>query len=223
MGSRSSAGVRMIKSAPFLNRRAILLGLSSIALATVAAIGQGWAEAAKPELITFESGDLALKGFLWTPEGPGPFPAILWNHGSERLPGTADTVALFFVSRGYVFFVPHRRGQGRSPGTYIMDQLNVIRLPAQRSLMLVALNEAQFEDQLAALTFLKTRPDVDQSRLVVMGASFGGIQTLLAVERGPGYRVAVDCSGGAESWDGSPDLRTRLTAAARNAPIPAFF
>ena len=50
----------------------------------------------RPELITFTSGDLALKGFIWKPEGPGPFPAILWNHGSEKLPGAVDSVASYF-------------------------------------------------------------------------------------------------------------------------------
>jgi hypothetical protein len=79
-----------------LNGRAVFFGLSTIALAIVALIGHGWAQGAKPELITFTSGDLALKGFVWKPEGPGPFPAIVWNHGSERLPGTVDSVRPLF-------------------------------------------------------------------------------------------------------------------------------
>jgi hypothetical protein len=56
-----------------------------------------------------------------------------------------------------------------------------------------------------------------------MGDSFGGIQTMLAVERRSGYRVAVNCSGAAQTWRGSPDLRARLTAAASKATIPVFF
>jgi len=183
----------------------------------VAPAGQVWSQAAKPELIAFKSGDLELKGFVWKPDGPGPFPAILWNHGSEKLPGTVDTVAPYFVSRGYVFFVPHRRGQGRSPGAYIMDQLNAASR-AQRSRMVVTLNEVHLQDQLAALEYIKSLPYVDQKRLAVMGASFGGIQTILAAERGAGYRVAVDCSGAAQSWKGSADLRAQLTVAARKSP-----
>jgi dienelactone hydrolase len=209
----------MIENASVL-RRAIFLGVLSFAFAMVAPVGHSRAQGAQPELISFNSGDLELKGFIWKPEGRGPFPAILWNHGSEKLPGTADTVAPFFVSRGYIFFVPHRRGQGRSPGIYIMDQLRSTNQPSR---MIVALNEVHFQDQLAALVYLRSLPDVDQNRLVVMGASFGGIQTMLAVERGPGYRVAVDCSGAAESWSGSAELRARLTAAAGKATIPVFF
>jgi carboxymethylenebutenolidase len=56
-----------------------------------------------------------------------------------------------------------------------------------------------------------------------MGFSFGGIQTMLAVERGPGYRVAVNCSGAAETWRGSSALRSRLIDAASKATMPVFF
>jgi carboxymethylenebutenolidase len=222
-GLMGNVGSNTITNTPILYGRAVFLGLLSILLLMVAPMGQGWGQDAKPELITFRSGDLALKGFVWKPDGPGPFPAILWNHGSEKLPGTADTVAPYFVSRGYVFLVPHRRGQGRSPGAYIMDQLNAATSGAQRSRMLVALNEVHLQDQLAALVYLRSLSYVDQNRLVVMGASFGGIQTMLAVERGSGYRVAVNCSGAAITWSGSPDLRARLTAAASKATMPVFF
>jgi carboxymethylenebutenolidase len=176
-----------------------------------------------PELIDFRSGDFDLKGFIWKPAGAGPFPAILWNHGSEKSPGAVDSVATFFVTRGYVFFVPHRCGQGRSPGPYIMDQLKTAGSAAARSMMLVKLHEAHLSDQLAALTYLRGLPFVDQRKLAAMGFSFGGIQTMLAVERGLGYRVAVNCSGAAQTWSGSPDLQRRLIAAARRAAMPVFF
>src|SRR5882672_10503075 len=123
-------------------RQAILCGLLFSVL-PIFAVAQ-----AKPEEVVFHSGKLELHGFLWKPPGPGPFPAILWNHGSEKLPGALDSVAPFFVARGYVFFVPHRRGQGRSPGPYIMDQLKSAGSPAERSARLVALHQLQLGDQL---------------------------------------------------------------------------
>ncbi len=192
-------------------------------LSVLAATGNAEDAVRQPELIGFRSGDLDLKGFIWKPLGSGPFPAILWNHGSEKSPGAVDSVATFFVARGYVFFVPHRRGQGHSPGPYIMDQLRTAGSAAERSLMLVRLHEAQFGDQLAALTYLKSLPFVDRRRLTVMGFSFGGIQTMLAVGRGSRYRVAVNCSGAAQTWSSSPDLQRRLIAAARRAAMPVFF
>jgi dienelactone hydrolase len=180
-------------------------------------------QSVRPELITFKGSDLELKGFLWKPSGDGPFPAVLWNHGSEKLPGTVDTVAPFFVGKGYVFFVPHRRGQGRSPGPYIMDEVNKAESRGERGQLLVDLHEIHLGDQLAGLRYLQRLTFVDANRIAVMGFSFGGIQTMLAVERGPGYRVAVDCSGAAETWNGASSLRSRLTEAARNAKMPVFF
>ena len=197
-----------------------LAGLSVAAVLMVIAAANAQSQ---PEVVDFRSGGLELKGFLWKPDGPGPFPAILWNHGSERRPGSVEGVASFFVSRGYVFFVPHRRGQGRSPGPYIMDQLRTATSPLQRSTMLVSLHEQHLGDQLAALAYLKSAPSVDKSRLAVMGFSFGGIQTVLAAERGAGYRVAVACSTAAQTWQNAPELQRRLTSAARRAAIPVFF
>src|SRR5262245_33871892 len=135
-------------------RMALFAGLAaSLTVATAPAAAQD--PAPKPDLIAFASGELELKGFIWKPAGAGPFPAVLWNHGSEKKPGAVEPVASLFVARGYVFFVPHRRGQGRSPGTYIMDQLRAAGSPAERSRMIVRLHEVQLRDQLAALGYLK--------------------------------------------------------------------
>src|SRR5271166_6362298 len=73
--------------------------------------------------VSFPSSGGTLYGFLYVPEGKGPFPAVLWNHGSEKRPGWQPELASFYNSHGFVFFLPHRRGQGRSPGPYILDEL----------------------------------------------------------------------------------------------------
>jgi hypothetical protein len=38
------------------------------------------------EAITYRSGPYELQGTIYKPKGPGPFPAVLWNHGSEKNP-----------------------------------------------------------------------------------------------------------------------------------------
>src|SRR5258708_15149287 len=68
--------------------------------------------------VTFNSGDLTLVGYLYKPDGNGPFPGIIWNHGSEQSPGTGpefDAVATIFGPAGYVVFAPVRRGRGGFP------------------------------------------------------------------------------------------------------------
>lgn len=67
-----------------------------------------------PEELTFRSGPLNLHAFLFRPPGAGRFPAIVFNHGSEEFPGAKQGQAEFFVPHGFVLFVPHRRGHGRS-------------------------------------------------------------------------------------------------------------
>jgi dienelactone hydrolase len=83
--------------------------------------------------------------------------------------------------------------------------------------------ELHLEDQMAALTYLKSLPDVDQQRLAVAGCSFGGIQTVLMAEKGLGLRAAVDFAGAAQNWQQAPDLRARMLQAVQHAQIPIFF
>jgi carboxymethylenebutenolidase len=190
--------------------------------ATAQAQSAAWSK----ERVTFKSGSLTLVGFLFKPDGAGPFPALVWNHGSERNPGTMrqfDAVAAIFVPAGYVVFAPMRRGHGDSEGPYIMDQLRRGQEGhASASLAVRLLEGEHLDDQLAGQAYVKRLPYVDPQRLVVAGCSFGGIETMLAAERGAGYRAAVAISPGAQSWNGNAPLRDRLVAAARKAEIPVF-
>lgn len=182
--------------------------------------------AASPDEVTFPSGNLVLHGFIYKPDGDGPFPALLWNHGSERKPGWLPDVAPSCLKAGYVLFVPHRRGQGRSPGDYIMDLLAQAGGSGGREARdrkLVELMGTHLEDQTAALSYLQGLPYVDGKRIAVAGCSFGGIQTVLMAERGLGVRAAIDFAGAAQTWNDAPELRKRMLKAVQNAQMPIFF
>lgn len=172
-----------------------------------------------PQEVTFQSGNLQLHGFLWRPNGPGPFPAVLWNHGSEKLPGWRPELGNFYTSHSFVFFIPHRRGQGRSPGEYIEDLVQQA-LPWQRAKRMVELQEAEVEDVVAALNYLKSQSFVDPERIAISGCSYGGIQTLLAGERDLGVKALVPFAPAAISWEGNQPLRERLMRAVDNAKAP---
>jgi carboxymethylenebutenolidase len=175
-----------------------------------------------PELVAFPSGALTLHGFLWRPPGAGPFPTIVFNHGSEELPAAKEGQAAFFVSHGFVLFVPHRRGQGqsRNAGANINEQLNA---SGNDPSVLVAALVAQTDDVMAAVTYAGTLPYVDAKHVAAVGCSFGGIETLLAAERGTGLVAAIDFAGGAMTWASAPQLQDRMKLAARNAKVPVFF
>ena len=192
--------------------------LGILAIAGLAASTSS-APAAALEEVTFRSGELELHGFLHRPEGQGPFPAVLYNHGSEQRPGSRPEIAAVFVAKGYVVFVPHRRGQGRSPGPYIMDQLGS---GPWRGGRMVEQQEVHLQDVIAALGYLKQLAFVDPARIAVAGCSFGGIQTMLAAERDLGLRAAVAFAPGAMTWSGVAEMRERLIAAAQKSKIPVF-
>jgi carboxymethylenebutenolidase len=169
------------------------------------------------KLVSFTSSGATLYGFLYVPEGKGPFPAVLWNHGSERRPGWQPELASFYNSHGFVFFLPHRRGQGKSPGEYIMDE---IRGGGGPTAAVQAQREAN-EDVVAALNWLKTQPEVDANRIVVSGCSFGGIQTLLTAEKGLGAKAFIAFAPAAQSW-GNTALDQMLEHAVEHAQAPVF-
>src|SRR5215469_445516 len=170
---------------------------------------------AKP--VSFPSPGGTLYGFLYSPQGKGPFPAVLWNHGSEKRPGWQPELASFYNSHGFVFFLPHRHGQGRSSGPYIMDELRGSRDP----ILAVEAQRAANDDVVAAMNWLKTRPEVDRSRIVVSGCSFGGIQTLLTAEKGLGARAFIAFAPAAQSWSIAA-LDQMLEHAVEHSKAPVF-
>lgn len=185
----------------------------------------------KSETVTFPAGKTALRGLLYKPDGPGPFPALLYSHGSA--PGRVndeafDAIAPTFVARGWVFFAPYRRGQGLSAeaGPYVMDEIRSARArggtPAAAETMTRLLATDHFADQIAALDWLRAQSFVRPKAIATMGNSFGGIQAVLGAEHG-GYCAAVDAAGGAESWKEAPPLRDRMLRAVRNAATPILF
>src|SRR5205809_457651 len=114
----------------------VVLVVPAIAAGVMLAAAQASAEkpsaAITPETVTFESGSITLHGLLYKPDGPGPFPAVLYNHGSARgmLSNEAfEAIAPVYTSRGWVFFAPYRRGQGlsASAGTYIGSEIAAAR------------------------------------------------------------------------------------------------
>ena len=64
--------------------------LTCFVLLSLPALGQ-LTQSMVPQTVEFPSGKLHLTAYLWKPVGPGPFPAVLFNHGSGG--ATADQTA----------------------------------------------------------------------------------------------------------------------------------
>lgn len=171
-----------------------------------------------------------LRGVLYRPEGNGPFPTLLYAHGSASGAWSNEAfeaISRPFTARGWAVFAPYRRGQGLSIGAghYIADEVSAARsaggpVHAQARLARLLATD-HMDDQQQAFAWLARQPFADRHRIAVMGNSFGGIIALLSAERLP-VCAAIDAAGAAESWERSPALRTLMIEAATNAPAPVF-
>jgi dienelactone hydrolase len=177
------------------------------------------------EVVKYPSGKLMLPGIVYRPEGKGPFPAVIWNHGSERNPLGQVELARFYTQHGFMFFLPIREGHGNAPGEYIVDLQQKLREAGESreeiNKKIVGLHERFNADVVAAVEWLKKRPYVDADRIVMSGCSYGGIQTLLAAEKELGVRAFVPFAPAAMSWANTA-LQARLEQAAKNAKAPVF-
>ncbi|PYK97636.1 MAG: hypothetical protein DME32_15495 [Verrucomicrobia bacterium] len=165
------------------------------------------------ETVVVPSGALRLKAFLWRPKGTGPFPVVLFSHGSGSVDSAhtgpiamteaAEKLGPIFVKHGYAFLYLFRRGQGLSAdqGPFMQDVLQ--------------------SEETAGLRFLKSLPSIDSHRMAMAGHSFGGQLTLLAAERDSSVRAAITFGAAGASWKNSSAVRERLLAAVRktNSPI----
>ena len=184
-----------------------------------------------PQTVEFPSGKVCLKAYLWKPLGPGPFPAVLFSHGSGgneadltagmQIAESADILAPFFIKHGYAFLYPFRRGHGPSAdqAPFMQDVLRQEEKErgreARQHLQFKLLTTDQLDDVMAALAFLKTMPGFDIHRIAVAGNSFGGQLALLAAERDSTIRAAVTFAAAAGSWERSAEVRDRLLTAVR--------
>jgi carboxymethylenebutenolidase len=208
-----------------------------LALTRIAAAAADEAEAIAHETVVVPSGALQLKAFLWRPQGTGPFPVVLFNHGSGStdpahtgpfaITEAAEKLGPIFVKHGYAFLYLFRRGQGLSAdqGPFMQDVLRAEERArgkeAGQHLQFVLMTTDHLDDVLAGLKFLKNLPSIDSHRIAIAGHSFGGQLTLLVAERDTSVQAAVTFGAAATSWKNSSEVRERLLAAVRktNSPI----
>ena len=138
--------------------------------------------------LTSPAGGVRLNGLLRLPAGPGPFPAavLLPERGTDASNSqSADNLLLnsladYLVSQGVAVLRLSERGQGGSGGVASTATL------AERS-----------ADAIAALNYLRTRPQLDATRLGLIGHGEGGNVALLAGAQplAPNFVVALAAAG----------------------------
>jgi dipeptidyl aminopeptidase/acylaminoacyl peptidase len=116
-------------------------------------------------LITYPSDGLRITGYLDVPQGEGPFPVLIVNHGYVPPAGYAPVASNYtkregdyFAARGYLTAGSDFRGHGNNPGTAVGAHLE----------------SAYVIDALNLLAALKSYPKADPTRIGVWGHSNGG-------------------------------------------------
>lgn len=153
-----------------------------------------------------EGAAIELEVVIFKPFGPGPFPTVMFNHGSTgdgsdpslfTVTTLSEPVAKFFTDRGWMVAFPQRRGRGQSGGLYD-EGFNANRTfySCERDITLAGAERA-LDDLDAAVNWLRNRIDVDTTRLLAAGASRGGVLSLVHLARRPDvYLGAVNFVGG---------------------------
>jgi dienelactone hydrolase len=177
---------------------------------------------------------LTLRGLLWRPTGAGPFPGVLFNHGSGSTTDPVSTeepstLGPLFARHGYVFLFLFRQGIGLSQGQGTADGDLMARASAAegvqgRNRVQMQLLEGEELDEVnAGLVFLRNLPKVDPKRVAIVGHSFGGSLTLVLAAHETTVRAAVVFGPAAASWAQSPQLRARLLSAVDHVAAPVMF
>lgn len=134
------------------------------------------------EHVAFAGGDIDLHGKLVLPAGPGPHPAIVIVHGSEKDAATeAYYEPYLYAAHGIAGFVYDKRGTGKSGGKFTMDFHKLAG------------------DVVAAVNWLKQHNEIDAGRIGLAGYSQGGWIAPLAASQSQGVKFVLVGYGMAES------------------------
>lgn len=133
-----------------------------------------------------------LETTLFRPDGPGPFPLAVVNHGKEFGDSRFQPRARYIVAarelvrRGYAVAIPMRGGFSKSGGRYVDGGCNIEGNGRHQATYLKS-----------ALDWLVQQPWIDRQRIVVIGQSHGGLTAMaFATEPYEGVRGVINFAGG---------------------------
>jgi carboxymethylenebutenolidase len=116
--------------------------------------------------VVYTTTPYTLKGYLSRPSGPGPFPAVVYNHGGVgNIRGAPKETCEALAAAGFVGFAPIRR---------------------QTESM-----EGHLDDVQAGLDYLLGLDYVDCNRVAMIGFPRGGALTFMAAAQGAPIKAAV--------------------------------
>lgn len=138
---------------------------------------------------------------VFRPQGAGPFPLLVLNHGRASSPAERaqtprfrmEQQARYFVGKGFVVAVPTRVGYGQAQqGDFDPESSGRCTQP-----QIGPMSQAASDQVLAVVAQARQWPGVDASRWWVAGQSVGGLTSVATVMRAPdGLQAGINFSGG---------------------------
>lgn len=150
--------------------------------------------------------DVLLEVVAIKPQHKGPYPTIVFNHGSTgggrnqsvyKRTISPAIMGNYFAERGWMTLFPQRRGRGKSGGVYAEGLAADGSGYSCNVDIAMAGFERAIEDVDAVVHHLRERLDVDQNRLAIGGVSRGGILSIAYAGMRPNtFRGAINFNGG---------------------------
>jgi dipeptidyl aminopeptidase/acylaminoacyl peptidase len=142
-----------------------------------------------PDLVYWTSFDgTSVAGWFAQPRTPAPdagYPAVVWVHGgpaAQTRPNWRPDIQML-LDHGYAVLMPNVRGS-TGYGRAFMESDDFDKRPAALA------------DLVAGHAWLAMQPEIDATRIGIMGQSYGGWMVLAAVTQHPDlWRAAVDYYG----------------------------
>ncbi|MEJ1962359.1 MAG: dienelactone hydrolase family protein [Gammaproteobacteria bacterium] len=142
----------------------------------------------REQLIEYRSDDTLLEGFFcFDDELPGPLPTVIISHDWSGRGEFVEKKAHRLAYHGYAVFALDMYGKGKRGTTQEECQALMMPLVTDRALLAKRIN--------AALTQVKTLPQVDSRRIAAMGYCFGGLCALDLARSGAEVRGVVSIHG----------------------------
>jgi len=142
----------------------------------------------REQLLEYRDGDALLEGlFCYDDALPGPLPAVLISHEWGGRGELVEKKARRLAARGYATFALDMFGKGKRGTTTEECQALITPFVQDRALLARRIN--------AALSFVRTLPQVDARRVAAMGFCFGGMCVLDLARSGADVRGVVSFHG----------------------------
>ncbi|BEU02678.1 hypothetical protein OAG1_14780 [Agarivorans sp. OAG1] len=212
----------------------MILRFTPLLLSLLATIAQAFDQGETINIPMTEQGllwnkQIQLEATLYKPAGEGPFPLVIFNHGSTGPGVIPDTLTIkpwgfgaYLNKHNIALLIPMRRGRGASQGRY-KESYNCSVNSVESGINYAS----QSLD--ATMQYLQQQTWLDQEKIVISGHSRGGLLSVVYAAKHPQkFKGVVNFSGG---WMGGQcQIKTPLASnqglfsqAANNNPLPHLF